>query len=383
MHNQIKLRQSVVLVACMGLFLVAGLYFMLASRAATSVVALEPELGLLSGSATVASDITASNGKSVKFGAAAPSTGGTQEQLINLIQDVRAAKGYRYGTRDSQGSTMDTAKVIENPSGGYLAAYHTGNTVRLATSTDMLNWTYKVTLDPASSQPTIMAISSGGFIMAAEYNNGSGGQLRLKHYPNLTALYAGSADKTYTAARTLSNCNEGTPSINSVSLNPDISNSVIDLGIHYHRNCDVDRQARATLTNFTTWTTQAQPALDTALISAATAVGQTVNGNVGDRDTLPFGGSLYNIHEVQYVKGSTGQNGSFASWRPYIYNHSTGAAKLLTLTTHKGSTAFANPTFTLVKSPSGAPSIVVTMFVPSEGAASGEGGELIYYSTLP
>ena len=46
------------------------------------------------------------------------------------------------------------------------------------------------------------------------------------------------------------------------------------------------------------------------------------------------------LYEVQYVKGD------FGSWRLYLDNWQTGSATYLPVTTHGGSTAFANPTFT-------------------------------------
>ena len=83
---------------------------------------------------------------------------------------------------------------------------------------------------------------------------------------------------------------------------------------------------------------------------------------------------------MQYVKGD------FGSWRLYLHNWQTGTAAYLPVTTHGGSTAFANPTITLVTSPAGKPAVVATLFVPTEGAAPGEAGQLIYfreYANLP
>jgi len=52
---------------------------------------------------------------------------------------------------------------------------------------------------------------------------------------------------------------------------------------------------------------------------------------------------------------------------------------MLNIKTHKGSTSFGNPTFTFLKSPNEKDCIVVTYFLFSEGAKSGEAGELIFY----
>lgn len=309
----------------------------------------------------------------------------TQSTIQDIVGNVTQADGFRYGSRDNLGNTMDGAKIIANPSGGYLAVYHVitsnpaGNTVKLATSTDLLNWTFKVNLDVEASHGTISALPGGDFLTAVEYNNlqGSGGTLRLRYYPSLSALYGAAFTREVTLARTLSACNEGTPNIYSATLSPDIDNSVIDIGFHYHKNCSVDRQARGTLTNFTTWNDTTEAALDQTLKNATYVVGQSVGGNIGDRDQISYAGQLYNLHEIQYVKND------FGSWRTYLYNWQTNLAEYLPITTHGGSTAFANPTATNITSPAGNPAVVMTMFIPAEGAAAGEGGELIYYRELP
>src|SRR6185312_8803154 len=97
------------------------------------------------------------------------------------------------------------------------------------------------------------------------------GQLRLRHYANQTSLLAGTFNREKTLVRSLSACNEGTPNIYSVSLMPDIDHSIIDLGLHYQRNCDLDRQARGRLTNFTTWSAAADTGTDGLLAAAAAA----------------------------------------------------------------------------------------------------------------
>jgi len=306
----------------------------------------------------------------------------TNQTIQTLLGNVVGSTAHRYAVTDSAGNTMDTVKIITNPAGGYLGVYHTGNRVQLATSTDLVNWVFRRTLDPQASQPTIFALPNGGFLTAAEFNNlaGSGGLLRFRHYANLSALLAGTVNRERTIPRSLSACNEGTPNIYSVSLTPDIDHSIIDVGFHYQRNCDLDRQARGRLTNFTTWTAAADIGADGRLTAAAAAQGRAVNGNIGDRDTAMFDNTRYTLHEVQYAKGD------FGSWRLYLDNWQTGTATYLPVTTQGGSTAFANPTFTAITSPAGKPAVVATVFVPSEGAAPGEAGQLVYYReylTLP
>ncbi len=298
-------------------------------------------------------------------------------QLARLIEDVTAADGYRYGARDSAGSTMDTAKVIDKPGGGYLAVYHTGNVAKLATSTDLKTWRFRANLDPRASQPTIMATSDGGYLVALETETGNNGQIKLLHYRDLAALQTGRATRSFTAPRTLSSCNEGTPSITSAKLSPDLDHSVIELGMHYHRDCDTDREATARLTNFRQWKATPAPGTDSALTKAAATLGKKITGNIGDRDTLSYGGTRYSLNEVQLVKGQ------FGTWRTYLYDTTTGRARPLNITTHRGSRAFANPTISRITAPDGQPAILVALYLPVQGAAPGEAGELIYYRVLP
>jgi hypothetical protein len=299
----------------------------------------------------------------------------TNLSLASILGTVTAATGYRYGVSDSVGNRMDTLKVIDSPAGGYLGVYHTGDEVKLATSTDLLTWTFRRTLDAQATQPTVVALPTGGFLTAVEYNNqtGSGGRVRLRHYPTLAALLAGTYNREFTAVRTLSACHEGTPTIYSASLTPDIDHSVIDVGFHYQRDCNLDRQARGRLSNFTGWTATADTSLDAAITAAAAAQGQQVNGNIGDRDVVWFDNGRYTAHEVQYRKGD------FGTWRVYLHTWQTGTIGYLPITTHGASTAFANPSVTAIRSPSGRPALAVSLFLPSEGAAPGEAGPLIFY----
>jgi hypothetical protein len=98
-----------------------------------------------------------------------------------------------------------------------------------------------------------------------------------------------------------------------------------------------------------------------------------VAGNIGGRDGyLEYGGFRFGLIEGQFTKGD------FGSWRSFVYDYQTGNAEPLAIHTHGGSRAFANPKLTNV-SIDGQPALVVTLFLPSEGVAPGEAGELIYF----
>jgi acid phosphatase type 7 len=302
-----------------------------------------------------------------------------QAQLESILQDVPGATSYRYGVKDNLGNTMDTLKIIDNRQGGYLGVYHTLVSgvfrVKLATSSDLINWTFRTDLAGNASQPTIQQLPGGGFLVAYEQDVGCtglgpGGRcLRFLHYPSLDALLAHSPNRSFQAPRTLSQCAEGTPNIYSAILSPDIDHSTIRVGFHYFRNCDVDRQAAGTLTSFSQWSAWVTSEPNTAI------EGFGVNGNIGDRDAMFFGTTQYRLSEGQLVKGD------WSSWRPFLFSWASGA-KQLDVHTHGGSTSFANPTFTQVKTPAGYPAVVATMFLPLQGAAPGEAGELVYWKKL-
>src|SRR5215216_4804377 len=292
-----------------------------------------------------------------------------RDRLAGLLGDVRAATAFRYDARDSLGNRMDTAKVIVSPAGGYLAVYHSGQTCHLATSADLMQWGHQAVIDQPATQPTIATTGDGGLLTAAEFNDGHGGQLRIRSWPTLEALLAGLPAREFLAPRTLSACNEGTPSIRQLRLDA----YRIELGLHYHRDCQVDRQARGTLTGFRTWTTATDPELDAAVEQAAAAACEQIGGNIGDRDHLRYRGRDYDLVEAQ------SRRGDFASWRVYLYDRAAGTAQRLNIVTHGASRAFANPTATMLRDPAGRQAVMATLFVPMEGAAPGEAGSLLYH----
>jgi Bacterial Ig domain len=306
-------------------------------------------------------------------------------ELVALLSDVTAADGYRYGTADDQGVGMDTAKIVPGrPGEGYLAVYHhlIGGAfdVRLATSTDLLRWHYVATLEHDASQPTITALSGGGFLVAFEKSGGvascggSGSCLAFQHYPDLDALLAGAEARSVAVNRTLSSCNEGTPNIYAATLHPDLDHSIINVGFHYFKGCDVDRQAIGTLTNFSSWKTQADANLNTLFTDLG-----TIGGNVGDRDAFIHQGRPYALVEAQDARND------FGTWRPYLFDRTANSLTRLELQTHAGSASFGNPTYTklTLPGPEGKRGFVSTQFIFSEGAAKGETGPLVYYRTFP
>jgi hypothetical protein len=293
--------------------------------------------------------------------------------LRSLIEEVTAADGRRYGATDDGGRPMHCAKIVEDPGGSspYLAVYHHGGPgdgrfhVSLAASSDLLSWEHVRDFGAGGSQPTLFAVPDGGFLVAWEQDPRN--HIELRYYATRDALFGGPALRRFRSRRSLSRCAEGTPNIYSVRLEPDIDHSLVTVGGHYWWRCDRDRQLRATLTDFRRWRAAPEPEVEAALLRWG------VGGNIGGRDPVTFLGYPYAVIEGQYVKGD------FGSWRTFLYDYAAGFAEPVAIHTDRGSTAFANPHITALTAPDGRRAVVVTLFIPGEGMAPGEGGEAIYW----
>ncbi len=292
-----------------------------------------------------------------------------RNELRAAIEDVAGATARRYGVRDDRSHEMDGAKIIEGARPDeFVAVYHAyreaddAYDIHLATSTDLLTWTWRVRLSEGGSMPTIRAASDGGYVVALETD--APNHLKFAYYPTWEELLAGRAAKTFEPPRTLSTCAEGTPSLDSAS------STALEVGFHFGPgdDCSVARQADGS-TDWTTWTAEARPELEDAVR------GLRIRGGVGDRDRFSFRGLEFTVFEGQAVSGD------WTTWRVYLHDDTAGFADLLDIRTDAGSTAFTNPAVTQLEI-GGRPAIVVALFVPMEGAHGGEAGALIYYRLL-
>lgn len=288
-------------------------------------------------------------------------------RLTELAGDVRAADGSVLDARDDTGRTLDTAQIAQAPGGGYLAVYHTALAdgrfhAAVATSPDLRVWTRRHDFGPGTSQPSLAADGHGGYVLA--YEKDPANHIALHHYPDLDALLAGSADRRFDAPRTLSRCAEGTPDITAVH------GDTVELTGHYRAGCDTDRQLRAVLTGFSHWHAVPDHRLDEAVEAWGT------RGNIGDRSRIEM--REPKSRGLLLVEGQ-GRRDDFGSWRTYVYDPGSGRAVRLAVRTPGGSRAFANPSATLLTDPEGRPALLVSLFVPREGSAPGESGQLIYW----
>jgi hypothetical protein len=290
------------------------------------------------------------------------------------LEEVTKAGGYRYGTRDSLGRSMDTLKILRRGGRGYIGVYHTLSRgrfgVHVATSRDLVAWRHRATLATNASQPAVARRPGGGYLVAYEKDSGCLGSnncLAFKRYDSARRLLgAKQRGRERRIDRTFSKCAEGTPNFFRVT------SSSFEIGFHYFQNCRVDRQARGTYNLATgTWRPRTLADLDRRLLAA----GADPGGNIGDRDAAFFGpaGAERSIYEAMTGPRSAG----FGVWR--CFAEEAGVIAQLRVRTRGGSTACANPTLTNATLPDGRAGLIVTYFIPVEGAARGEAGTLVFW----
>jgi hypothetical protein len=300
-----------------------------------------------------------------------------------------------FRTIDNTAASMDGLDIILNPVDpvrSYLGTYHVnagGNrfALRLATSRDLKTWRKLADLDVrGGGMGTLRALPGGAFLLAYEAQEPTAADgdidssVRLRYYRDPAALVSGVPTDERTLPRQLSTTNEGTPDFRSVVWNGSLANSVITLGFHYldhgtsrkPRTKAVDREGRGTLAG-DRWTS----VRDTAVDRAMTRLG--FNGNHGGRrQFVAPDGRSWRVYEAQRYFNVWG------SWRLLLYDTTTHTWKVLRLKTPGGSKSFANPTISMVPSPKrlAGKALVMTMFVPSAGAAPGESGEAVAWLDL-
>lgn len=294
-------------------------------------------------------------------------------QIIEpLVANVGSSMIRKFDAKDSEGNGLDCIKIIEIGPHDYLGVCHSVSggifRARLVRSSNLVDWARVVTLDDHAHQPTIQKVGAK-FVLAWEKDGPAGNWIRVRAYDSLANLISGVSAAQADLPRTLSPSAEGTPSFDGITLGNSWANSTIALRHHYYRNSDVDRQAAGRLTGFSNWTSS-------AVAEGTSTLEKIYHGNMGDRDSLDFLGRKFDLMEAQITKND------WASWR-ILMRQRGKAYKQLPIQTPGGSTSFANPTWTLLHLPNGRSGLVVTLFIPSEGAAPGEAGELIYATEMP
>jgi parallel beta-helix repeat protein len=318
-------------------------------------------------------------------------SGDDSSEFLDIVkgffEDVITATDYQYDTKDNQSNGTDTIKIIENPSGGYLGVYHFLITdgifeVRLAHSTDLLNWTFIRTIERYASQPTMAKAPNGAYLIAFEKEVSRSSYLKLHYYSNLSALTDPNSSPEFAIdiPRNQSHPHEGTPNFYNITITNSVMN--ICIGFHYD-NGIVDNVAVGWLTipldNPGNWLWNATEQTE---YNEKLRRNWNVKGNIGDRDYVEIFGRKFTLQEANLLpreEESINRTLYWTSWRIFLYDHFTNNFTMLNIKTHKGSISFGNPTCTVLNSPFGKDAIAVTYFLFSEGAKTGEAEELVYY----
>jgi hypothetical protein len=286
-------------------------------------------------------------------------------ELRGYLEDVAGAGARRYAVRDDKDHELDGLAILPAPDGGFVGVSHWWNValgefrVGLSTSHDLLTWTWQADLARQASMPAILPATDGGYVVGWEQEPDN--HLAFAWYPSWDDLLAARPSKTFEAEQQLSDCAEGTPNLLAAS------STSVSFGFHYFSDCDLDREARGTM-DWSTWTASKRPELDAAILANG------VRGGIGDRDVIAFRGREFMVVEAMSVRDD------WTTWKVYLVDESL-AAEPLSFATDAGSRAFTNPTATIVEF-RGRPTLVVTLFVPQEGARGGEAGSLVFYTPI-
>lgn len=307
--------------------------------------------------------------------------------------------------------------------GLYVGAFHTLRPkqsffdVYVATSPTLANWTTVALLRERASMAKVYADTPmGGVLLLFECNTeGYGPSVGAAWYSTAAAFRRGApAASTFVSNRTLSQYAEGTPNLLAATGQAGtVSGSSLSLGMHYFKDGVRDQQALATLDGFSTWTASA------VIVANEWQRYNGVEGKVGDRSAFQYRGRRWLALESQLVLDS------WSSWRVFV-GDGLGYAEVQ-LRTPGGSKSFANPFVKARPGPAAASSggdaaaqaaalacrrhhhqqdggakpwfcgstgssmrstgsnsggaYMATIFIPSQGSAPGEAGDLVYSFT--
>ncbi len=285
----------------------------------------------------------------------------------DLIERAGLTEKCVFGAVDDQGVGLDCLKAIQLSDGSFIGVHHALKdgvfSLHMVESEDLMSWRHVRVVDEHAHQGTLKQIGEG-FLAAWEKDGPGGNWIRIVHYPSLHALKTGQEDRSFDAERSLAPTAEGTPVIRAA----DKDLRVIRIGMHFYRNQDVDRQAIGTLRDWKDWTAQPLPNLNT--------LEADWHGNIGDRDIFRYQGRDWMALEAQKTKHA------WDSWRILLGPDTSGLFQELKIRTPGKSKSFANPNITTATL-GGKPGLFVSLFLPSEGNAAGESGQMISWVPFP
>lgn len=279
---------------------------------------------------------------------------------------------------DQLGHQLTALSVVSDPEGdGWLGVYHwpTGKgpadfAVGLATSKDLLHWENVAELDAdGGNMPVLRRTPGGGFLLAYEdyvrVEKGNAiSRIRVRAYADRARLLQNTWSAQRELPATLSQNNEGTPSIEQVEWNGSPEASTITLRFHFNAGASgVDRQGVGTLRGFRRWSTEPDRALDETLTDAGFPASH------GRRSTFQAGGRPWMLIEAQL------RPGDFSTWRLVLLDRGP-APRTAPVVVCGGDDGV--PTAPSV----GVPGVEVAPGTPSEGDRSSDGPGTLFLAAF-
>ena len=310
--------------------------------------------------------------------------------LISAMSDVGAAEGHVFDVKDSISQSMGVLRVRRTPGNftfngspySFVGMYHVFSngtfSVHAALSTDLRGWTHAALLVPNADMPYFEIDAPTGLLLLLHEqwlspHSNAPCTVRAALYASLSAALAGAPPLSASLAPSALSNLQGTPSITSWSASAD---SVV-VGLHFNEAVagggNRDQAAAGALLGLRAGAPLWSMAPWDAYNSALTAAGAV--GNIGGRDALPCGAGTLVLQE-----GNRASPTDWARWAVFVREATDGMAAWapLAVTTPGGSRSFGNPGVAHL----GGGLLAVSYFLFSEGAAPGEAGQLLFWTTV-
>ena len=299
--------------------------------------------------------------------------------LTSQLEELGKADLLAFKLRDNEERGLDCLEVFQarvSKDGRCLGVSHSLKngvfSVHLSESIDLQKWKHVVELDQHGSQATIHETDDGAFLLAYEKDAPNSCWIRLRFYPDMTALRAGKYTREIDLHRTLAPTAEGTPSFEKVEIkNGDLFNSEILLRFHYYKRAQVDQLASGSLTNFKIWKTTPSCPLSQAFIKLG------ADGNIGDRSKFIWKDQIFYLQEAQ------GTRRDWETWGLFLCDAEGRPLQKLKPRTPGKSTAFSNAAVSRIVNGEGQELLVMTAFIHSKGSSPKESGQMLMAIEIP
>src|SRR3989344_3098636 len=283
---------------------------------------------------------------------------------------------------------MDGLKIVETPIGStypYLGVFHqlvgSAFDTYAAYSTDLKTWHLLGTIRGGTSgQPDIRILPDKSVLVAYEMPSFFTSHITVKYYSSVDSFITNPSGATATIDLPMvpGNQNNVTPVFGTIIYNGNIYDSTIQITHHWRNQRSMDQVAIGYLTNFSSWTSSS----DNAVNNKLAALGRL---QVGDRDVFQVGDTVYEIVEAN-AHEPIGNSG-WDTWRNYLINR--GSSGLEVLDTRKlvpiipgGAYSLGNPTASFLHLPDGRPALAFTHYLFYQGAANTPAGPHLYVYPL-